>query len=777
MEVQEIKRCRICGNTDLIPVLDLGLHSLSGIFPKKEDPDPIDAPLTLLKCNDENNSNVCGLLQLKHNVPGELMYLNNYGYRSGINRTMTNHLKGIADEIKSKVSLSQGDVILDIGSNDATLLKFFDGLRLNRIGIDPTGEQFKSYYPNDIILLSDFFTFDNFKKTSPYQKAKVITSIAMFYDLKDPMEFVKDIKDSLHSEGMWFMEQSYMPSMLNTDSFDTICHEHLEYYSLKQIKWVLDIVGLRIVDVDFNNANGGSFRISVCHKSSPIQSKQEKIDKILEFEVERGLHTIAPYLEFKQRVESIRENLRKFILEEKRQGRSIYVYGASTKGNTLLQYFGIGNDLITAAADRNPEKHGRRTPKTNIPIISEEEARKSKPDNFLVLPWHFKEEFLERENEYLENGGRLIFPLPKFELITKRARPEKKEDKIIKAEDEKVEKAEKVKKKALITGITGQIGSYLAELLVDKGYEVYGLVRRTSSIVGSRERIDPIKGLKLIYGDLCDSGSIEKIIHEVQPDEIYNLAAQSHVGISFETPENTSDINALGVLRICEAAKRLKKKVKIYQASTSELYGGIYDYPVNEEAPFYPKSPYGIAKLYAYWTMRHYRETYNMYCSNGLVFNSESPRRGENFVTRKIVKNVVSITNGSSEILRLGNLNAKRDWSHAKDSARAMWLILQAEKPGDYVIASGKTRSVREFVEKAFNYVGVNIKWRGDGLNEEGYDEKTGKVYVKVDPHYFRPSEVNTLIGDSTKAKKELGWSQEYSFEDLVKDMMEHELA
>ena len=332
------------------------------------------------------------------------------------------------------------------------------------------------------------------------------------------------------------------------------------------------------------------------------------------------------------------------------------------------------------------------------------------------------------------------------------------------------------KKRALITGITGQIGSYLAEFLLEKGYDVYGIIRRTSHIESARKRIDHLKNLSLFYGDLSDSGVIERIISETQPDEIYNLAAQSHVWISFHTPEHTSDINAIGVLRLCEAARRLRKPVKLYQASTSELYGGVYNHPVNEETPFCPKSPYGVSKLYGYWIIKNYREAYNMFCSNGIVFNSESPRRSENFVTRKITMGVIDILNGRIEKLHLGNLNAKRDWNHAKDTARAMWLILQADKPKDYVVASGKSYSVREFVEAAFAHVGIEIGWKGAGLNEIGYDKKTGKEFIVVDPYYFRPSEVNVLIGDSSKARNELGWKPNFNFSMIVSEMMNSDL-
>ncbi|MEM3122393.1 MAG: GDP-mannose 4,6-dehydratase [Candidatus Pacearchaeota archaeon] len=319
-----------------------------------------------------------------------------------------------------------------------------------------------------------------------------------------------------------------------------------------------------------------------------------------------------------------------------------------------------------------------------------------------------------------------------------------------------------MRKKALITGITGQIGSYLAELLVEKGYEVYGLVRTSSTMI-QRKRIDHLqKKIKLVYGDLSDTYSIERAIESIEPDEVYNLAAQSHVGISFNLPELTSDVCGIGVLRICEALKKLKKKTKLYQASTSELYGGIYDFPVNESVPFNPKSPYAISKLYAYWIIKHYRETYKMFCCNGILFNTESPRRGENFVTRKITIGVSEIAKGKRDCIYLGNLNARRDWGHAKDAVRAMWAILQAENPDDYVIATGETHSVREFVEEAFKHIGVEISWRGEGLEEEGYDSKTGKVYVKVDSVFFEEEKFEKTA--NINKIKSLSYGIEYSF-------------
>ena len=327
-------------------------------------------------------------------------------------------------------------------------------------------------------------------------------------------------------------------------------------------------------------------------------------------------------------------------------------------------------------------------------------------------------------------------------------------------------------KVALITGITGQDGSYLAELLLEKGYEVHGIIRRASLI--NTHRIDHIYNrIHLHYGDLTDSTNIVRVIQKVQPDEIYNLGAQSHVKVSFEMPEYTADVDGVGTLRVLEAVRLLgmEDRVRIYQASTSELYGLVQETPQSETTPFYPRSPYGVAKLYGFWIVKNYRESYGMHCSSGILFNHESPRRGETFVTRKITQGLSKISVGLQECLYLGNLDAKRDWGHAKDYVEAMWLMLQQDEPEDYVIATGIQYSVREFVEAAAPYFGMKIEWMGEGLSEVGYDWNTKKPVVKVDPKYFRPAEVETLLGDATKAKKKLGWEPKISFKELVEDM------
>lgn len=350
-----------------------------------------------------------------------------------------------------------------------------------------------------------------------------------------------------------------------------------------------------------------------------------------------------------------------------------------------------------------------------------------------------------------------------------------------------------MRKKALITGITGQDGAYLSELLLQKGYEVHGIKRRASSF--NTQRIDHLyqdphvenRNLFLHYGDMTDTSNLIRIIQEVRPDEIYNLAAMSHVHVSFETPEYTANVDALGTLRLLEAVRilNLEKKTKIYQASTSELYGKVQEVPQTETTPFYPRSPYGVAKIYAYWITVNYREAYNIFASNGILFNHESPLRGETFVTRKITRAVSKIALGLQDKVHLGNLDAKRDWGHAKDYVRMMWMILQADQAEDWVIATGTTTKVRDFVKMAFLQVGVTITFKGEGENEKGfvsacnnpeYQIEIGKEVVGVDPHYYRPTEVDLLIGDASKAKEKLGWVPEFTLEDLVKDMMTNDV-
>jgi NDP-4-keto-2,6-dideoxyhexose 3-C-methyltransferase len=404
-----IDKCRICRSTDLLDVISLGSQALSGCFPAQDEPDPDAAPLHLLRCES------CGLVQLAHSVDPKFLYTPNYGYRSGINETMRQHLAGIAAELLSRFQPAPGRVVLDIGCNDGTLLGQYPST-LVRLGIDPLADKFSSMHPKGISTATSVFSARAFERLAGGQKASVITSIAMFYDLEDPNEFVADIARSLDPDGIWVLEQSYMPQMLKYNSYDTICHEHLEYYALRQIDWLAEHNGLRVFDAELNDTNGGSSRLYICHENASHRATRRLVD-LRAAEQSHGLNIQATYDAFRQRCAKLREELRTLIKTEIARKKRIHIYGASTKGNTILQYCGLDHSLIEAAADRNPEKSGARTPGTNIPIVSEEESRGMRPDYFLVLPWHFRKEFIQREREFLARGGKFIFPLPQLEIF------------------------------------------------------------------------------------------------------------------------------------------------------------------------------------------------------------------------------------------------------------------------------------------------------------------------------------------------------------------------
>jgi NDP-4-keto-2,6-dideoxyhexose 3-C-methyltransferase len=404
-----IDACRICKGTHLVDVVSLGSQALSGCFPAKGSPDPQTAPLDLLRCQG------CGLVQLRHSVDPKILYTSNYGYRSGINETMRQHLAGIAAELLVRFQPMPGRVVLDIGCNDGTLLGQYPST-LVRLGIDPLADKFRSIHPKGIRTATAVFSAKSFEALAGDRKASLITSIAMFYDLEDPNEFVSDIAKSLAPDGVWILEQSYMPQMLKLNSYDTICHEHLEYYALRQIDWLAEHNGLRVFDAELNDTNGGSSRLYVCHENAPHRST-ERLIGLRNEEAAFDLNSSATYDAFGRRCVKLREQLKAFIETEVARKKRIHVYGASTKGNTILQYCGLDHSLIEVAADRNPEKSGARTPGTNIPIVSEERSRDMRPDYFLVLPWHFRKEFIQREREFFSRGGKFIFPLPELEIL------------------------------------------------------------------------------------------------------------------------------------------------------------------------------------------------------------------------------------------------------------------------------------------------------------------------------------------------------------------------
>lgn len=407
---KEIEGCRVSGSKNLVSVLSLGHQVLTGVFPKSVSEQVTSGPLELVWCPDS------GLLQLHHSYDPDEMYGQNYGYRSGLNQSMVNHLTEKVNYLERLIQLNPGDTVLDIGSNDATLLKAYSVKGIKRIGIDPTGTKFAEYYTDDIALVSDFFTAANYKKVQS-EPARIVTSIAMFYDLASPIEFARQIESVLHDGGIWHLEQSYMPSMLRLNSYDTICHEHLEYYSLGVIQKIMTQAGLKIVDVVMNAINGGSFAVTVAKVGNKnIPQNLPVINWLLEQEDRMGLNTPRPYRDFEEKVFRHRDDLVRLVRGLTASGKTILGYGASTKGNVLLQFCGFTSKDIPAIAEVNTDKFGCFTPGTHIPIISEQEAKGMNPDYFLVLPWHFKEGILRREKEYLKNGGKMIFPFPEIEM-------------------------------------------------------------------------------------------------------------------------------------------------------------------------------------------------------------------------------------------------------------------------------------------------------------------------------------------------------------------------
>jgi hypothetical protein len=406
----EITQCRIGKSTNLITVLSLGEQYLTGVFPKNMNEEITKGPLDLVWCPDS------GLLQMKHSYSLDEMYGDNYGYRSGLNASMVNHLQQKIRTLEKLAKPVDTDLVIDIGSNDATSLKAYNG-KFRKVGIDPTGKKFIDFYTNELSLIPDFFTKEIFDSVFPGERAKIITSIAMFYDLEDPGKFVKDIEGVLAEDGIWHFEQSYMPSMLRTNSYDTICHEHLEFYSFKVVKNLLEDNGMKVIDVQMNAINGGSFAITASKENSNYNPNHAVINWMLKQEDDMGLDTPKPYREFEERVFKHRKNLKDLIEALVADGKTVFGYGASTKGNVLLQFCGFTSAQIPYIAEVNPDKFGSFTPGTNIPIISETEAKALKPDYFLVLPWHFKNSILEREKDYLADGGKFILPLPEIEIV------------------------------------------------------------------------------------------------------------------------------------------------------------------------------------------------------------------------------------------------------------------------------------------------------------------------------------------------------------------------
>jgi len=411
----EITKCRICGNTKLLPVLDLGRQFLTGVFPGTREEEVTSGPLEIVRCA-EGEGEACGLVQLRHSYDRDELYGDTYGYRSGINASMVDHLRARVAKILERVRLHAGDLVIDIGSNDGTLLGMYPSKGPVLAGVDPTAKKFGKYYPPHVRRISGFFSAGLIREQFGASRAKVVTSIAMLYDLESPIDFMRQVREVLADDGIWVFEQSYLPSMLEMNAYDTVCQEHLEYYRLAQIRWMAGRAGFKIIDVELNAVNGGSFAVTVCKAAARLPENTAAIDAVFDEEQRRRLDQMAPYEKFKRNVFRHREELTSLVRGLRARGKKVFGYGASTKGNVILQFCGLAREDITCIAEANADKFGRVTPGTGIPIIPEDEARALKPDYFLVLPWHFRDYFLVKERAYLERGGKIIFPLPSPEV-------------------------------------------------------------------------------------------------------------------------------------------------------------------------------------------------------------------------------------------------------------------------------------------------------------------------------------------------------------------------
>lgn len=731
IEVKEIEKCRVCDSENLSDLFSLGNLYLS-TFVEKNGEHIGKAPLDLVWCEH------CTLVQLKHTAPQELLYSRRYWYKSGLNNVIINDLKEIAENAMKIVELKDGDIILDLGANDGTLLRFYPK-SVVKIGCEPATNLIEELKKSADVVIDDFWDYEKHKNLFS-KKAKIITAIGMFYDMDDPGQFIRDAVRALASDGIFITQLMTAKQMLEKNDVGNICHEHLEFYSYASLRYLFEKKGLEIFKVEENAINGGSYRLFARHYTNGSIVYPENITK-------------EDYLAFAKRIEKNKDDCVNTIKELVKQGKKVYVYGASTKGNTILQYYGLGRDLIQGAAEIHPEKIGKYTVGSNIPIVLEEDAKKD-ADYFLVLPFAFREGFIKREEEWLKQGGRFIFCTPQFEIY-----PSPVEN----------------RKKALILGVTGQDGSFMAELLLEKGYEVHGLVRHSAT--GNTKNIQHILDkITLHKGDLADSTSLYRVISTVKPNELYNFADQDHVGWSYDSVDYSSDITGAAVGRILEIIKQTNPKIRFLQPVSSNIFGKALETPQTENTPLYPMSPYACAKAFAYHLVRYYREVFGIFASTAIFYNHESERRTEEYVTRKITKAVARIAKGQQKKLYLGDISNSIDFGYSRDYVEAAWNILQLEKSDNFIICTGELHTVREFVEEAFRCIGIEIAWKGKGLNEVGYDKKTEMEHVGFDPKFFRPSKTAPLQGDSSKARKMFGFNPKVLFKELVRRMGEHDL-
>jgi GDP-mannose 4,6-dehydratase len=723
--VSYLESCRICKSSELCDVISLGQQYITSRFPVYGDFSTPKTSIVLCMCQE------CGLIQLRETTNSEELYEYEYGYRSGISNTMRTHLKSYKEEICSIAKLQDGDIIIDIGSNDSTMLQYY-GNKYRRIGVDPTGKQFKQYY-GEVELVPTYFTEENVKKVLGDSKCRMVSSISMFYDLPDPVQFAKDIKSVLHDDGIWTCEQSYLLTMLRTNSLDTICHEHLEYYSLHQVKDIADRSGFKIIDVKFNDCNGGSFRVYFAKKESKtFEENVELIEKILSDEDDYGIMNKQVYFDFMKNCDVQVNYLKEFIENVNANGKKVYIYGASTKGNCLLQYANLDESYIKYAVERNPNKVGKMTC-TGIEIISEETMRETPPDYLLVLPWHFRNEILEREKPFLKAGGQFIFPFPHFEIVGS-------------------------KPKLLLTGCDGMISNYIKEQFVD--YNLYGISRSVPSYE---------KNITKFYFDMNDYDKFENVLSVVKPDVVVHLASTSSSYYAFKNPVETIKSNGLLTAYLCETIHKRGWATKLFNASSSEIYKGHIDYEIQEDdSNTFHLHPYSIAKIMGQSIVDFYRKTYDLPFSNGIIFTTESHLKSPNFLLNKVAAHIKEWKNGKKNALKVGNLDSYRNILHASDVANAVHKIISQEKGENYLICSNGSHKVYNLVEKLYSLSGIYLEKNDMGV----FEKKTGLQVLTIEDKQLGFDSVPTNIRGEAKKLRELGWTPSESIENILQELL-----
>jgi GDP-mannose 4,6-dehydratase len=664
----------------------------------------------------------CKLVQLKDSTAQSEMYEHFYGYRSGINAMMRDHLKRFNDELQSKVQLVTGDAVLDIGSNDCTFLQYYPNV-IKRYGCDPTGTQFADFYEKtNTTLFATYFT----KSVVPNNiRFKVITSISMFYDLPDPVQFAKDVYDVLDDDGVWALEQSYVGTMLEKNSVDTICHEHLEYYGVKQIKNIMDRSGFKIIDITMNDCNGGSFRVYASKAAN--KENEQVINNYLEREEKEQIHTIERYRKFVEDYTTEIENLNLFINQANADGKKTYIYGASTKGNCLLQIAALDSTAIPYAVERNPLKVGRTT-STGIEIIDEMTMRANPPQFMLVLPWHFRKDIIEREADFLNNGGQLLFPFPKFEVYSN-------------------------KPKTLITGIDGQIGAYVEESFSSTDV-IYGISNKKTKIS---------KAIRLIV-DITDNIYLNRIILLIKPDRIVHLAGISNKEECEKNPIKTINVNGTVTAELCDIIKRNNLKCKLFNASSSELYKGHGDYVINDEDQnIMPTTMYAIAKSLGHQVIEHYRTVYGLPFSNGIIFTTESKNRKETFLLKKVALHAKKYKQYRIPIT-LGSLDSWRNINHAADVAQAIKLIVEQKDGQTYVICSSNFCKVEDLVIDLYKRFDILVEAKDTML----VDKATGEIVVNIGSSL---DDMVTKINGMPTKLLELGWKPMHSVHSILDEL------